>query len=142
METIGRADLTNNLSATGWQTDVESLHLSLSLSPGWRVFSLFGADNVEGNWLTAWSLLDLFLLLIFSLAVFRLWGLKAGIVALLAFGLSCHEPGAPRLTWLFLLMPIALLRVVGEASGKRWLNAWKFLAVALLVLNFVPFVAR
>jgi hypothetical protein len=142
METIGRADLTNNLSAVGWQTDVESLHLSFSLPPGWRVFSLFGADKVEGDWLTAWTLLDLFLLLIFSLAVFRLWGVGAGVVALFAFALSYHEPGAPRLTWLFLLMPVALLRVVGAGSGKRWLNAWKFLAVALLVLNFVPFVAR
>lgn len=142
METIGRADLTDNLSATGWQTDAESLHLSLSLPPGWRVFALFGADNVEGDWLTAWSLLDLFLLLIFALAIFRLRGFGAGVVALLAFGLSYHEPGAPRLTWLFLLMPIALLHVVGEGSAKRWLNAWKFFAVALLVLSFVPFVAR
>lgn len=142
METIGRAHLSNHLSAIGWQTDVESLHLTLSLPPGWRVFGLFGADSVEGDWLTAWTLLDLFLLLIFSLAAFRLWGFGAGIVALLAFGLSYHEPGAPRLTWLFLLMPIALLRVVGEGSGKRWLNVWKFLAVALLVLNFVPFIAR
>ncbi|MCP4786397.1 MAG: hypothetical protein GY878_22890 [Fuerstiella sp.] len=142
METIGRTDLAKTLSATGWQTDVESLHLSFSLPPGWRVFCLFGADNVEGDWLTAWSLLDLFLLLIFSLAVFRLWGFKAGIVALLAFGLSYHESGAPRLTWFFLLMPVALLRVVGEGRGKGWLNAWKFLAMTLLVLSFVPFVAR
>ena len=142
METIGRVARTSRMSATGWQTDAESLRLSLSLPPGWRVFSLFGADSVEGDWLTAWSLLDLFLLLVFSLAVFRMWGLSAGLVALLAFGLSYHEPGAPRLTWLFLLMPMALLRVVTEGSGQRWLKAWKYLAVALLVLNFVPFVAK
>jgi len=121
---------------------VESLSLTLSLPPGWRVFALFGADQVEGDWLTAWSLLDLFLLLIFSIAVLRLWGIRAGVVALLAFGLSYHEPGAPRLTWLFLLMPLALLRVVKEGSGRGWLNAWRGLAVALLLLNFVPFAAR
>lgn len=142
MDAIGRINRLGELAASGWQTDAESLQLTLSLPPGWRVFSLFGADRVQGDWLTAWSLLDLFLVLIFSLAVFRLWGLKAGVVALLAFGLSYHEPGAPRLTWLFLLMPVALLRVVGEGSIQRWLTAWKFVAVALLILSFAPFIVR
>ncbi|MEO8497991.1 MAG: hypothetical protein ABI614_23235, partial [Planctomycetota bacterium] len=142
LDAIGRVDGTRRLAATGWQIDAESLSLTLSLPPGWRVFALFGADVVEGDWLTAWSLLDLFLLLIFSLAVFRLWGIRAGIVALLAFGLSYHEPGAPRLTWIFLLMPLALLRVVKEGRGKGWLNAWRNIAVGLLLLNFIPFSAR
>ena len=46
------------------------------------------------------------------------------LVALLAFGLSYHEPGAPRLTWLFLLMPVALLRVV-PAGGLHPLRLYK-----------------
>jgi hypothetical protein len=141
MEAVGRTPRTRELSATGWRTGADALRLTLTLPPGWRVFALFGADRVEGDWLTAWSLLDLFLLLIFALAVFRLWGVKAGIVALLAFGLAYHEPGAPRLTWFFLLMPLALLRVVAEGTGKRWIRAWKYLALALLVLNLVPFAA-
>lgn len=142
MEAVGRAPLTRYLSATGWRTDVDSLRLTLTLPPGWRVFALFGVDQVAGDWLTAWSLLDLFLLLIFALAVSRLWGVKAGIVALLAFGLAYHEPGAPRLTWFFLLMPLALLRVVAEGTGRRLINMWKYVALALLVLNLVPFVTR
>ena len=142
LEAIGRVADTTQWSATGWQTDAESLNITLSLPPGWRVFALFGADRVEGDWLTAWSLLDLFLLLIFALAVLRLWGIRACIVALLAFGLSYHEPGAPRLTWLFLLMPLALLRVVTAGSGKSWLKAWRNIALALLLLNLIPFATR
>ena len=129
LEAIGRAGRTRELPATGWQTDADSLGLTLVLPPGWRVFALFGADRVDGDWLTAWSLLDLFLLLIFSLAVFRLWGVKAGVVALLAFGLAYHEPGAPRLAWLFLLIPVALLRVVPPgvrpALGQRLEISWR-----------------
>ena len=102
---------------------------------------MLGADQVEGDWLTAWSLLDLFLLLVFSLAVFRLFGATAGITALIAFGLAYHEPGAPRLTWLFLLMPIALLRVVNTGTAKRWISTWKYFAILLLLLCLVPFVA-
>ncbi|MFT5523835.1 MAG: hypothetical protein ACI9G1_002053 [Pirellulaceae bacterium] len=142
MEALGQTNAVKNLSATGWQTDAEQLHVSMSLPPGWRMLALFGADSVEGDWLTAWSLLDLFLLLIFSLAVYRLWGIKAGIVAFIAFGLSYHEPGAPRITWLFLLMPLALLRVVTEGTGKKLLSAWKCVAIGLLLLNFIPYTAR
>ena len=149
MEAIGRTALsetqpwfpTTSLSATGWQRDADSLSLTLSLPPGWRVLALFGADNVEGDWLTEWTLLDLFLLLVFTLAVFRLWGIKAGIIAFLAFGLAYHEPGAPRYAWLFLLIPLALLRVVPDGAMKRWITAWRNLAIAALALSLVPFVA-
>jgi hypothetical protein len=142
LEAVGRIDRVRELSATGWQTDVDTLELTLMLPPGWRVLALLGPDQVEGDWLTAWSLLDLFLLLIFALAVGRQWGWLAGGVALLAFGLAYHEPGAPRLTWLFLLIPLALLRVISAEHKPQWLLTWKYLAAGLLILCLVPFVAR
>lgn len=141
VEALGRMPRTRHLSATGWQTDADSLRMTVSLPPGWRVLALFGADRVDGDWLTAWSLLDLFLLLIFALAVGRLWGFWAGVVAFLAFGLAYHEPYAPRFTWLFLLIPLALLRVAPDGAGRRWITLWKYVAAALLLLALVPFLA-
>lgn len=142
LEAIGRVTRNVELPATGWLTDADSLQVVLTLPPGWRMFALFGADRVDGDWLTAWSLLDLFLLLVFALAAVRLWGLPAGIVTLLGFGLIYHEPGAPRTTWFFLLIPVALLRVVPEGTTRRWIVFWRFVAAAILILNLVPFVAR
>ncbi len=141
LDATGRLSETRQFSATGWQADAAQARMTINLVPGWRVLALFGADASEGDWLTAWSLLDLFLLLIFSLAVFRLWGFWAGGVAFIAFGLAYHEPGAPRLTWLFLLMPIALLRVVKPGTARSWVSVWKYLALVLLILNLAPFIA-
>ncbi|HNQ87261.1 MAG TPA: hypothetical protein PKM73_01355 [Verrucomicrobiota bacterium] len=141
MQAIGRSDRMEAIPATGWRSPADGLQVTLNLPPGWRVLALFGADWVEGDWLTAWTLLDLFLLLIFSLAVFKLWGWKAGLVAFLAFGLGYHEPGAPRLSWLFLLLPLALLRVVPDGGVRRGIAAWRWLAIALLLLGLVPFAA-
>ncbi len=141
LEATGRSTHTANLSATGWRTDAETLTCSLNLPPGWRLFALFGADWVQGDWLTAWSLLDLFLLLIFSLAVFRLWGFGAAILAFVAFGLSYHEPSAPRYLWLALLVPLALLRVMTSGWGQKLLLAAKWVVIALLVVALVPFLA-
>ena len=123
MEAIGRAPRTAEMAATGWQTDADSLRLTLTLPPGWRVFAIFGADQVEGDWLTAWSLLDLFLLLIFSLAVFRLFGVTAGIVALLAFGLAYHEPGCAASDLAVLADaagPACALSATGPARNGFW----------------------
>ncbi|MCA9212927.1 MAG: hypothetical protein KDB27_07680, partial [Planctomycetales bacterium] len=84
---------------------------------------------------------DLFLLLVFTVAVCRIWSIPIGVVALLAFGLSYHEPGAPRFAWLFLLFPVALLKAVPEGKAKSVITVWKFVAVGLLALILVPFIA-
>ena len=141
LEAAGRIRQTKTLSATGWRSDADTLNVDLNLPPGWRLFALFGADRLRGDWLTSWTLLDLFLVLVLSFAVFRLWGLPAALLAFVAFGLSYHEPGAPRYIWLFLLMPIALLRVVSSGWGRRVIITWKWLTIACLVVILTPFVA-
>jgi len=142
LEATGRMTRHGGFPATGWRADADPLDITLNLPPGWRLFALFGADRVRGDWLTAWTLLDLFLLLIFTLAVQRLWGWKAAVLAFCAFGLAYHEPGAPRYAWLALLIPLALLRVVPPGWGRRLMLTWKWVSVLVLVLWLVPFLAR
>ncbi|HRI16453.1 MAG TPA: hypothetical protein PLX89_25955, partial [Verrucomicrobiota bacterium] len=142
LEATGRMERSREFSATGWRSDADALSVTLNLPPGWRLFALFGADWVRGDWLTAWTLLDLFLLLIFSLTVFRLWGIRAALLAFVAFGLAYHEPGAPRYLWLLLLIPLALQRVVPAGLARRLVLAGKWIVVGVLVLALVPFVAR
>ncbi|HBJ33618.1 MAG TPA: hypothetical protein DDZ51_02425 [Planctomycetaceae bacterium] len=141
LSAVGRVDHLKLISATGWQASADSLRLVLTLPPGWRALAVFGADQVDGDWLTAWSLLDLFLLLVFSFAVFRLSGLAAGLIALLAFALSYHETGAPRFLWLFLLIPLALERVVPSGNAMRLIKVIKYAVLSILLLALIPFIA-
>lgn len=137
----GRIDASAQLPASGWQADAGALEVTLNLPPGWRLFALSGADWVHGDWLTAWNLLDLFLLLVFTLAVWRLWGIPAGLLAFAAFALSYQEAEAPRFIWLALLIPLAILRVL-PPGRLRWLvGAWKWLTVAILILILAPFLS-
>jgi hypothetical protein len=142
LEATGRMKNEGTQPATGWQTDAAKAEVTLNLPPGWRLFALFGADWVRGDWLTAWSLLDLFLLLVFTLAVFRLWGVKAALLAFIGFGISYHEPGAPKYVWLALLIPLALLRVVPQGWARRSVVAVKWLVVTALLLVLVPFAGK
>ncbi len=142
LEATGRNTGLGALSAVGWQANADSVNVTLNLPPGWRLFALFGADWVQGDWLTSWTLLDLFLLLVFSLAVYRLFGFAAAALAFVAFGLSFHEVGAPRYTWLVLLAPLALLRAPLEGRALGLIRALKWVALAILLLYLVPFIAR
>ena len=141
LEATGLMPRAKSLPATGWSSDADSLTVTLNLPPGWRLYGLLGADWVRGDWLTAWTLLDLFVLLIFSLAVSRLWGPVAAILAFIAFALSYHEPNAPRYIWLALLIPLALLRVVHDGWGHRLLVLWKWATVVVLIFFLAPFLS-
>lgn len=135
----GRIEMQSSLSATGWKSDAGSLRATLELSPGYRLFALFGADYTKGDWLTSWTLLDLFLLLLFTLAVFRLRGFPGALLALIAFGLAYHEPGAPRYPWLLLLIPVALIEVVPENRWRKWVVMMKWGTAAILLITLAPF---
>ncbi|MEI6341370.1 MAG: hypothetical protein WCR07_05395 [Verrucomicrobiota bacterium] len=142
VEATGRADATPTWPATGWRADADPARVTLHLPPGWRLFALFGSDWVQGDWLTAWTLLDLFLLLVFTLAVFRLRGFGAAALAFLAFGLAYHEPGAPRYPWLVLLVPLALGQLLRDDRARRLARVVQGTAAVVLVLFLVPFVSR
>ena len=142
VEAIGRLSHPTSLPATGWRSDAESVRVQLNLPPGWRLFALFGADWVHGDWLTAWTLLDLFLLLIFTLAVFRIRGWATALLAFVAFGLSYHEHGAPKFLWLILLVPIALESHIPQGLGRRLLRIAQVLSVGTLLFFLVPFLTR
>ena len=140
IQAIGRTERSATLPALGWRSDADGLDVRFALPPGWRMLAVFGADRVDGDWLTAWTLLDLFLLLVFSIGLFRMRGIGPAAIAFLAFGLTYHEAGSPRFTWLFLLAPIALLQVTESPRAVRWLGGWKLLALGVLLLHLVPFV--
>jgi hypothetical protein len=138
----GRAGFDGSVHATGWLAHAESLEAKLHLPPGWRLLAVFGPEWSQGDWLTSWSLLDVFLVLMLGLAVQRLHGLGAGLVAVAALILLWKEPGAPRWSWGVLLALSALLRVVPAGRAAAVLR-WGFgLAALVFAVVSVPFVSR
>lgn len=130
-----------NVPAVGWMHDFESVRARLHLPPGWRLVHAFGVDRAAPTWLGEWDLLDLFLLLVISLSIGRLWGAGWGAFALATLGLSWHEPGATRWVWLFLLVGEALWRVLPAGIFKSGFRVYRWLVWTVLVLLTVPFLA-
>jgi len=132
----------SEIPAAGWGRDLQSLQTSLRLPPGWQLVAAVGPDSANGSWLTKWTLFDLFLVLIISIAVGKLWGWLWVPVSLAALALVWHEPGAPGVIWLALLASIALLRVISNAGYLSMaLRAIRLALLLILVVTLVPFIA-
>ncbi|MHC1744069.1 MAG: hypothetical protein AB9873_13695 [Syntrophobacteraceae bacterium] len=129
----------SGIPAVGWDHDFQTLSGTLNLPPGWRLLTASGVDVVPGTWFERWSLLDLFLVLIIALATAKLWGWPMGILALAALGLSYHEIDAPRLAWLHVLAPVALLRILPEGWVRRSVGIYRILATVVLIAFSIPF---
>ena len=141
LSVLGRSDTRGAMPVTGWQARFTEVDAQLNLPPGHKLFAAPGVDRAEGSWAGEWELLDFFLVLIITIAVWRLFGSAAGVVALLALVLSFHEMFAPTWLWLNLLAAIALLRVTPAGRLYQVVRGYQLLSAAALVLALVPFVA-
>ena len=129
----------SRIPATGWDVDFQRVSAELNLPPGWLLFSASGVDNVPQTWLQRWTLLDLFMVLILSLAILRLWNWRWGLLALVTLTLIWHQSLAPQFVWVNVLLAIALLRVVPRGKFHlvvRWYRNLSLLGLALIVIPF------
>jgi hypothetical protein len=138
----GRIENTWALPAVGWDHSFQQVTGELHLPPGWRLLGATGVDEVPGTWISRWTLLDLFLVLLIGLAVRHLWGTRWGLIALAAMILSWQEPDAPQWAWIVVLALEALRRLLPAAGRPRQaVHALSVLARIGLVLLTVGFVA-
>ncbi|KAA3623602.1 MAG: hypothetical protein DWQ08_11350 [Proteobacteria bacterium] len=132
----------NDLPVSGWNRDLRQVNGTLHLPPGWRLLSAAGVDQVDTAWLDAWTMLDMFMVLVLSVAVFRVWGPVAGIVAFLALGLTWQSPGAPQAVWAPLVVTSALVRYLGAGRLRAWLTSLRLAAIVAVLIVATPFLVQ
>jgi hypothetical protein len=131
-----------SISAVGWEQNFNQVNAELNLPPGWRLLAASGVDNVPDSWVSRWTLLDLFLVLIAALATSRLFNRVWGFFALLTLVLIWHEPGSPHFIWLCILAATALIKVLPQGKFFMLIN-WVRNAFWLgLIFIVVPFMVN
>lgn len=141
LEALGRSNTRGVMPVTGWDAHFAEVRANINLPPGHKLLAAPGVDKAYGSWVSDWQLLDFFLVLIITIAVWRLFSPVAGGVALFALVLSFHEMFAPNWLWLNLLVAIALLRVAPAGRLHNIVRGYQLFSAAALVLMLVPFVA-
>ncbi len=130
----------SQLPATGWRHDFQKVKTRLNLPPGYRLISAGGIDHISNTWINKWSLLDIFLVLIFTIAVLRLFSWQFALLALITLTLLYHEPQAPRYIWLALLIGIALLKHLPEGRFKQFVKIYQIAMALGLIALCIPFI--
>ncbi|HKI81439.1 MAG TPA: hypothetical protein VKA04_07305, partial [Pseudodesulfovibrio sp.] len=90
-------------------------------------------------WLNRWTLLDIFIVLIITLAVAHLYSRWLALLALLTLVLTWHEPQAPRWLWPLLLTGFALLKHLPEGSFKKLVRWGQLLLLLTYLVITIPF---
>jgi len=129
----------DSMSAVGWEQRFHTVNAELNLPPGWRLLAASGVDNVPDSWISRWTLLDLFLVLITALATARLWNRYWGALALITLVIIWHEPGAPHYVWLNILAATALLGVLPQGRFYKLTRGYLNVCWLALVVIAVPF---
>ncbi len=134
---------TGSVPAVGWMEDFQQVNTQLNLPPGWRLFSVTGADSTsQATWIEKWSLLDIFLVLIGALAIHRLLGVKWAIVAVTCFVLTWHEAGAPHFIWLLVIAALGLLKVAPPGRLRNASVVFRHASILLLIVTVLPYMVH
>ena len=120
------------LSAVDWDQDFASVEGRLHLPPGWRLLHAVGVDEVDDTWLQRWTLLDIFLVLVISIAIGRLYGWAWGTLAVITLALVFPEWMAPRMVWVFVLISEAVHRALPTGRLHALVRGVRLLALLSL----------
>ncbi len=135
---VSRLENTRTFPAAGWGQPMNHESARLILPPGWALFHASGVDTAR-TWISSWTLLDCFLVLITALACFRLLGIFPAIIALAAIGLCLHDPKAPVFIWLWILGAMGLMTVLPQGRIKNLLGYAKHLLIIAAILIALPY---
>jgi len=130
------------ISATGWAHDFNSVSASINVPPGYRVLAITGADRSPTTWLSHWTLLDFFIVLITTIALSRIHGKRWGIIGLIGFIALWHEPGAPAYVWLNLIATLSIMQALRNTRAYPFARNYLILSSIALVLLALPFLVE
>lgn len=128
------------LPIAGWLDSFERITTILHLPPGYRLLAAPGADSAAGSWLSAWTLLDVFIAAILALVAWRWFGLVGTLVVIAYLLLGYQEPGAPLWSLLFVLALALTVRALPAgrlATVVTWLRGAALLVLVIIALPFV-----
>jgi len=127
------------IPATGWAHDFNSVSASIHMPPGYRVLAITGADHSPTTWLSRWTLLDFFIVLITTIALSRIHGKRWGVLGLVGFIALWHEPGAPAYIWLNLIATLSIMQALRNTRAYPFVRNYLILSSVALLVVALPF---
>ncbi|WP_301102268.1 hypothetical protein [Propionivibrio sp.] len=127
------------LPVSGWKADVSGWTGLLNLPPGWRLLHVSGVDSVQGAWLSAWTLWDIFFVAVIVAGTFRLFGLPVALLLGVGLILSWHSHDIPVFPWVGIVVASALVRGLPEGRLQAWAARIRAMFAVMALVLLIPF---
>ena len=128
------------IPASGWTAPLSGWAAELNLPPGWRLLHASGADSVQGEWLSSWTLWDVFGVLLIAAVTFRVVGPAAAVILLGGLVLTWHTADAPKFLWLALVLFRAIAAALpADAKLRGWATRGVLASGIMIAVMLVPF---
>jgi len=137
-QAVSRIEGVRSFPAGGWGQTIENLSAELVMQPGWKLFYARGVDSAR-SWVSRWTLLDCFIVLIIVIASFKILGALPALVAFVALVLSYHDRNAPVYIWLALLSCIAIIKAAPHFKYIKVMKGGTLLLLIGLVIVVLPY---
>ncbi len=139
----GISHLPRNLTVpvSGWSEEFNSVSTDLHLPPGWSLITATGTSSESGSWISAWTLWDMFLVLIIAVAIGRTTKIIYGALAAITLLIIYQRSGAPVYIWLNLVATIALIPFV-SGKFKNYIVNYTYISFIFLAIALLPFAVR
>ncbi|WP_321494367.1 hypothetical protein [uncultured Desulfobacter sp.] len=129
----------SNVPATGWDHDFNDVKGTLNLPAGWTLINARGVDFIPGTWVGKWTLLDFFVVLIFTIALSRVYSKPLALLAFVTLVLIFHESQAPKYIWLVLLVGFTLLKHLPPGRLRNFFKFCQGVALIGFAAIVIPF---
>lgn len=136
-----RIDAAAAMPVAGWTQGLDSVHATLHFPYGYKLLAAPGADSVSGSWMSAWTLLDVFVCAILVLFAARLLGWIGALGALAYVILGYQEVDAPLWSLIAVIALALLAKALPDGKLAHATARLRSLALLILVLLALPFLA-
>lgn len=125
------------MNVTGWEETFNHVSTTLSLPPGWQLLTALGVDELTGSVLSQWSLFDIFIVLLITLAIATVLDKKWGILAFFMLLLTYHQVGVPLLIWLNLVLALWAVQWFKSSRARKLLVVYRDLSFVVLAVMII-----
>lgn len=139
---VSHVDKTEDINATGWKADFDTVSSVLQVPPGWRVWHIGGPDNVQNSWLSKWDLWDIFLCLIIVGGIFQTMGWKWAATAFMVGALTFHEKQSIFVLIAPFIILLPLMKVLPKNRFKKWVASLCYLTLFIVAFNTLQFAVQ
>ncbi|MCP4392900.1 MAG: hypothetical protein GY804_01310 [Alphaproteobacteria bacterium] len=132
----------SKLDAIGWNHDFNQVRGTITLPPGWSVFHATGVDSISPTWVGGWELLDIFMVMVASIAILKVFGRIYGFLTIITLIFVHNE--LPQISYLALTITgtITLLSVLPDGKFKKLTSFIRYFAIFILIVTTVPFLKQ